>query len=157
MKAYFLSVICTAILCGIVNSLLEKKNTSGKLLKLVSGIVLTFTVLSPVAEIKLDDLSFFLEDLKEEGEAVASMGKTQYFDTMASIIKQETEAYILDKARDLKGELSVQVFLDSEGIPSSVILSGQISAQAKSELEQIIARDLGISMEDQQWKVSSIG
>ena len=157
MKAYFLSVICTAILCGIVNSLLEKKNTSGKLLKLVSGIVLSFTVLSPVAEIKLNDLSFFLEDLKEEGEAVASMGKTQYFDAMASIIKQETEAYILDKARDLEGELSVQVFLDSEGIPSSVILSGQISAQAKSELEQIIARDLGISKEDQQLKVSSIG
>ena len=157
MKAYFLSVICTAILCGIVSTLLDRKNTSGKLVKLISGLILTFSVLSPVAEIKLDDLSFFLEDLTDEGEAVASMGQTQYFDAMAAIIKQETEAYILDKARDLNVDLSVQIILDAECVPRSVSLTGQISDQARSELEKIIARDLGISKEDQQWKVSSIG
>lgn len=154
MKEYFLSVICAAILCAVATSLLEKKTGSGKLLKLISGTVLTFTVLAPVAEVKLEDLTFYLEDLSAEGEAVASMGQTQYSAAMASIIKQETEAYILDKARDLQGELTAEVSLDTECIPSSVILAGQISAQGKQELEKIIARDLGIAKEDQQWKVS---
>lgn len=154
MREYFLSVICCAVLCGIATSIPEKNGTASKLLKLISGILLTFTVLAPVAEVKLEEISFFVTDIQEEGEAVASMGLTHSLDAMAAIIKQETEAYILDKAGDLQGNLEVQVFLDSELKPNGVVLQGEIPESGRRQLEHIIARDLGITKEDQIWKVS---
>jgi len=154
MRDYFLSVICCAVLCGIVTSLPEKNGTSAKLLKLISGILLTFTVLAPVAEVKLEEISFLVTDIQEEGEAVASMGRNHSLEAMAAIIKQETEAYILDKAGVLQGDLKVQVSLDSELKPNGVVLQGEITESGRRQLEHIIARDLGITKEDQVWKVS---
>jgi hypothetical protein len=154
MKAYFLSVICGAILCGIVTSLLEKNGASGKLLKLISGTVLTFTVLAPIAEVKLEDMTFLMTDVQEEGEAVASMGRTHSVDAMAVIIKRETEAYILDKARELQADLDICIFLDGDLKPSSVTLQGRVSGSNRQKIEHMITRDLGIPKEDQIWKVS---
>ena len=154
MKAYFLSVICCAILCGIVTSFLEKKGASGKLLKLISGIVLTFTVLAPIAEVKLEDMTFFITDIQEDGEAVASIGQAHSLDAMAAIIKRETEAYILDKARELQTDLDICISLNADLKPSTVTLEGKITELNRQKIEHMIARDLGIPKEDQIWKVS---
>ena len=154
MREYFLSVICCAILCSIIRAVTDKKSTSGKLLKLISGVVLTFTVLAPVAEVKLEEISFYLSDLSAEGEAVASMGRAHAVDAMEAIIKQETEAYILDKANALHIELEVHVCLDEDMKPSAVNLTGKIPESERKQLAHIIARDLGIAKEDQHWKVS---
>lgn len=154
MREYFISVICGAILCSVVSSLLDKKSTSGKILKLISGTVLTFTILAPVAEVKLEDMTFFMTDIQEEGKAVASMGQAQSLEAMAVIIKQETEAYILDKARELNADLDICISLDADLKPRSVTLEGRISDFNRHKIEQIITRDLGISKEDQIWKVS---
>lgn len=154
MREYFISVICCAIFCGIINSMVDTKNTSGKLLKLISGTVLTFTVLSPVAEVKLRDLSFYFDDLSLEAEAAARIGQERSTEAMAAIIMQETEAYILDKANALQENIRVQISLNAECVPCAVALTGEISTSGRLELEKIIARDLGIAKEDQMWNVS---
>ena len=70
---------------------------------------------------------------------------------MADIIKAETEAYILDKASQLNVELSVEVTIDEENIPTAVTLSGEVSPYARRQLQEIIESDLGIAKENQRW------
>ena len=154
MKAYFLSVICSAILCGILTGLLEKKETPGKILRLICGVFLSFTVIRPITDVKLDSLSLINDAWISEGEAASATGADSSAQAIRAIIKQETGAYILDKAISLDGERAAEVILDEACIPCGVVLEGKISSQGKQKLEQLIAEDLGIPKEEQIWNVS---
>ena len=154
IKAYFLSVICGPILCGIVTGLLEKKGAPGKVLKLICGAFLTFTVIRPVTEVRLDTISFFTEEIKSNAAIASDWGKDHNRDAMASIIKLETEAYILDKASASENDLAVEIVLDERLVPCGVMITGDISNAQKAELERIMEEDLGISKEEQIWKAS---
>ena len=72
---------------------------------------------------------------------------------MIAIIKEETEAYILDKAASLGVTLSVEVMVEDGNVPrlSGVQLSGQVSPYARQQLSTWISNDLGISKENQKW------
>ena len=65
---------------------------------------------------------------------------------MTEIIKQRTQAYILDKAQALNTVLEVEVTLSDDDIPVplKVRLKGKISPYAKGRLQATIAEDLGI-------------
>lgn len=154
MREYFLSVICAAILCAIVSGLTEKKGTSASVLRLISGVFLSFTVIRPITTVKLEDMSFFTSQITQEAAYVSNMGQEHTQSAMAAIIKQEIESYILDKAATLDGNISAQVSLDEEMLPKSVILSGQLSSYGKNQLTQIIETDLGIAKENQIWSES---
>ena len=154
MKAYILSVICAAFLCAIVSAMVDKKSTVGVILKLICGIFLTFTVVKPITEIQLNDLDFLSWDLAQEAEAVSNMGASQAQSELTAIINRELCAYILDKAQDFGGTLSVEVSLDDACIPVSVVLTGTISSAGKDKLIQILIEDLGIAKENQIWNVS---
>ena len=72
---------------------------------------------------------------------------------MRTIIKGETEAYILDKAASLGVELEVDVLLEDmyPMAPKTVRLSGSVSPYVRNRLQNIIAEELGISKENQIW------
>lgn len=151
MKAYVLSVICAAVLCAIVTDLGEKKGTRAKILKLICGVFLSFTVIRPVAEVKLEEFSFFTADIAQDAFHITDLGQNQSYREMAAIITNEVSAYILDKASDFPGDLTVDVELDENLIPCRVILTGSISSDVKHQLEAMIETDLGIRKEDQIW------
>ena len=69
----------------------------------------------------------------------------------SAIIKAETEAYILDKARSYGQELTVEVTLSNEDppVPEGVCIQGSISPYAKSMLKKCLKEDLMIREEDQ--------
>ncbi|MFR3325850.1 MAG: hypothetical protein ACLTR8_15535 [Oscillospiraceae bacterium] len=52
------------------------------------------------------------------------MGENLARDSMADIIKEETEAYILDKAADLHANLRVEVAVGEDNLPAAVTISG---------------------------------
>ena len=70
-----------------------------------------------------------------------------------AIIIEQLQAYILDKAADLGAELEVEILMpdDGSGQPQGVVLRGAVSPYAKTRLQQIIAEDLDIAKEKQQW------
>ena len=154
MKQYFLSVICSAILCGIVTGFLEKKGASGKILKLICGAFLTFTVIRPIADVRLDEFSFFTDQIMEDAAYASELGENRSREAMASIIKLETEAYILDKASLWEEELTVTVTLDEELIPCGAVLTGVLPKSKMAEVERILEEDLGIPKEEQIWNGS---
>ena len=68
-------------------------------------------------------------------------------------IKQELEAYILDKAAALDLKIRVNVKLDDHPLPGpeSVVIEGTVPPYQKQVLEDILQSELGISKENQQW------
>ncbi len=152
MKQYLLSVVAAAIISGIVTKLLGTKGTQGAIGKLVAGLFLAFTVISPLRSVRIADFSD-LAFYATEAEAAVAEGKKQTQQALQTRIKENCEAYILDKARFLNMDLEVVVTLSDGDMPTPefVQLSGNASPNAKAKLTDIISEDLGVPKEAQQW------
>ena len=150
MTGYILSVTCAGVLAAILR-VLAGEGAMGKLTKLLSGLFLAVTVLSPLVKIEIPDPARWLEDYMAEGAAAAQAGEVMAKEYSASIISAEVEAYILDKAADLGCVISAEVGLDDGGLPQSVELSGDIPTAQKAELTRMLTRDLGIGEEAVTW------
>lgn len=149
---YVLRITAAAAICAVLKSLLPGKDTASALLRMISGIFLAFTVIQPIRSVSLQDLPSITESYIASAEAVAGEGQQIAWEAMADIIMEQTRAYILDKAHQLGAELSVRVSLcEDTGIPESVQLSGVIPPYAKLQLQRFIAKELGISEENQIW------
>ena len=153
IRAYILSVVSAAVLCSVLICLVEKKGAMGSLIRLIAGIFLAFTMIRPVVEVKMNDLTLYTQEIISEGEAVTVLGKNAYRESVGTIIKQETEAYILDKARLLNADITVDVTLDDRTppVPCGVTVTGKVSSNTKTQLQKIVESDLGIQKEYQIW------
>ena len=150
MTGYILSVTCAAILAAILR-IMAGEGAMGKLTKLLSGLFLAVTVLSPLVKIQIPDPVRWLEDYKAEGEAAAQAGEAMAKEYSEGIISAELEAYILDKAAALGCELSAEVRVDDGGLPERVMLSGEISAADRAALSRMLVQELGIGEEAVIW------
>ena len=150
---YILSVTSAAILFSILQILLVKKSSSAALLRLLGGLFLTFTAVAPIADIDLDILFELPLSFVQEADAIAADGYESTQSKLHDVIKQECEAYILDKARTYQVEPEIEVTLsdDDPPIPTHIQLSGSITPYAKNALEAWIAKELGIPEENQLW------
>lgn len=154
MKQYLLGVISAAVIGGIVTKLLGDKGAQGAIGKLIAGLFLTFTVLSPLRDFRMEGLTDLVDPYTEKAQSAAQEGEKQTAAAISKRIKQACEAYILDKAEQLDTELAVTVTLDDGALPTPVgiTLTGNISPNSKKTLQDIITQDLGIPREAQIWK-----
>lgn len=153
IREYLLCITAAAIVCSITVGLMGKKGAYGALIKLLTGLFLTVTVISPWTKLDLADISAYTEGLSiDAGDAVAH-GESVANEATAAIIKSQTEAYILDKAASMDLDIEVEVTLSSEAppVPATVSVTGEVSPYAKERLRQCIANDLGIPEENQSW------
>lgn len=153
IRRYLLSVICAAILCGIVNTLIEKKGAHHSIVKLISGLFMAITVISPLVTIHIGDITEYFNDLSAQGSSITADGEASAYNELCSIIKSKTEAYILDKAVSMDLDIEVEVTLNSDNppLPCAVIIKGSAAPYSKEVLSVYIAKVLGISKEGQQW------
>jgi len=151
LAEYVVSIAAAALVCGIVGNLMPK-GTAKEILKLVGGLFLTFTVIRPVANIQIPDLSMAGESYREEAEMAAAEGEEMIYASIAGSIKQELEAYILDKAGSLGAEVDVQVELQECGyIPEAIHVDGNASPHARQALIRFLTEEMGILEEKIQW------
>ena len=153
IKEYLLSITAAALICGVISSLTSKNASISKLMQLLCGLFLAITVIRPVVEVQLDNIDSFTELLVVDGEIAASTGKEMAAEEMKRIIKEKTEAYILDKAKSLGAEIEVEVTLE-DFVPTGAIITGSVSPFARSSLITSISQDLGIPPEGQIWNRS---
>lgn len=144
-----LSIVCAAIASGIILSF-SHNNVQDKLIRLLCGIFLAITTLSPFANIEIPDLSEIKYSAVTDASLATVLGEEMAEEAIAEIIKQKTETYILDKATVWTSDLDVSVQI-SDGIPENVKIVGDISPAGKKMLSTIIAEELDISKENQQW------
>ena len=115
---------------------------------------MAITILSPVVNISFSHITDYLNGLSAEGNFYSNSGKTLAEESMATIIKEQSEAYILDKANRMDLDIAVEVALDesNNSIPCAVTITGNISPYAKEVIGSYIEENLGISKEQQMWK-----
>lgn len=153
LRQYLFSVVTAALVCALVNRLIKKSGSSGAIVKLLSGIFLTLSVISPVINLDFSSVADYIEAFSYDADAYVSAGNEITDASMHRSIKQKSEAYILDKAASMEAELTVEVTLsdDSLPVPTDIVLTGRVSPYAKSKLSQMITDDLGIPKENQVW------
>ena len=150
-SGYVLSVISATIITAIISSFFNGKNAISGIIKLVSGLFLTFVIISPLTKLDFSRVNDYLEEFTLEGVEAASVGENLAKEAEGDIITGHVQAYILDKAKFYGAQLDVEVVLDQNNIPVSVKLGGNISPYAKAQMAAIITEDLGISKEQQIW------
>ena len=147
---YVAGLTAAALISGILLSMFPKGRMRS-LIQLVCGIFLTVTALSPGMEVSLPDLTQYTSEYLSTGEALSQLGENNAREETHQRIKDMLEAYILDKAAAAQAQITADVKLTSEGFPESVTLTGKLPETTQQQLEAMIANDLGIPKENQQW------
>ena len=73
-RQYVLSLTAAALLAGILLSFFHE-GVSGKILRLVCGILLTVTALQPLRRMELPDMDRFIPNCRQEAEDAAALGR----------------------------------------------------------------------------------
>lgn len=150
---YLLTIIAAAIVCSIANHLVGDKKISGRITKVISGILIIITVVSPLQDFRIGDLGNYLNDHRRLASDTAQGGVKMAKAAVADIIKEKTEAYILDEADKMDLDISVEVKLSDTDppTPDQIIIIGTVSPYKKTLLSQYISVNLDIPREKQQW------
>lgn len=153
MTKYILSIVAAAIICAVARSLINEKSAMGQIVKLLTGILMTVTIIAPLANITFDNVTNYLDGLSADADAYVVNGKAVAQDEISGIIKSQVEAYILDKASSMGLKIAVEVELDevNDQIPCGVTVTGAVSPYAKEVLSEYISDILGIPKENQRW------
>ncbi len=154
IREYIISVVSAGAVCSVVDRLMGKKSANSALIHMLCGIFMALTLVSPILEIRLDAYTDYFGEIISQSQSVAAIGQTDAYNELNTIIKANTEAYILDKADSLGLALDVEVTLneDNPPVPSKVYLEGNIAPYNKKLLCDYITQNLGIPKEDQVWR-----
>ena len=152
LSNYAFSLFGVALVCGIVCTI-GKDSGFYALLKLLSGVFLTLTLISPFSDISLVDVSPFDLPFAADAREASKAGEYYAQNALANIIKQETQAYILDKASQLQLSVQVDVTVNNDPVPVpvKVCITGAVTQEQHKQLEQILTNDLNIAKENQTW------
>lgn len=150
---YVLTLTAASVLCGIARQLVGEKGTVGSLLKMLTGIFILFTAISPLISVRLGSVDDFLTNFKVESQQSAAQGRDDAKNVLRDIIIEKTSTYILDKAREYGADLSVEVMVEDSDVPTpcAVTVRGLIAPFAKQQMQAMIRDDLGIPLEEQIW------
>lgn len=112
-----------------------------------------FTVIEPVLEIDLASFAEIPWEYASDGNIFAEEGQAIAQEQLHGIIKEQSEAYILDKAMSYQTPMDIDVTLtqDQTPVPATVQLNGSISPYVKSIMTKWLEDEMGIPEENQIW------
>ena len=153
MVPYLKSLICATIISAIVVNIFKKKTPIGHHIRLLVGIFLSITIISPLYKLEIPDLDIYKSSLDIEAQKIVGEGESLYEAQRRSIISQQLEAYILNKATAMGLRLEIEVMLTEDDIPlpEEVHIKGDASPYLKSQLTNTISNDLNIAEDKIQW------
>lgn len=154
IRQYLLQITAAAVICSMITGFTDKKGAGGTLVKLLCGLFMTLTMVSPLIQIRFSDFSDYFSGLQAEADAAVAYGEAESKEAMAAIIKQKMESYILDKAAGMGLELQAVLYVDDSDIPNPyrIELQGRVSPYQKGVLQDVIINELGIPKENQIWR-----
>lgn len=154
IREYLMQVTAAAVICGIVTAIVGKKGSGAAVIRLMTVLFMTMTVIGPIVSLRLDQFTDYFTGIQADSDAFVEAGSESSREKIAQVIKEKTQAYILDKAAQLGADIAVELTLSEDTLPApvSVRLCGAVSPYARSKLMQIIQQDLGIPLEEQEWE-----
>lgn len=152
LRQYVMSLTAAAMLCGTVLALSGETHVKNQV-RIVTGMLLAICVLAPLTRIDVSEVDILTDSFIYEADEAAAQGLEISRRAQARIIKEKTEAYILDKAADMDAEISAQITLseDNQPVPVAVRIIGNAVPHVRRQLQIMLQQELGISKENQQW------
>lgn len=150
LRAYVLGVAAASMLCGVLIRL-PRSSGSAVIVRMLCGIFLTIVLIQPLAGKKARLWEAALPDVGEEAEEIISEGRASAEDIRKEFIKERLEAYILSRAGEIGADIQADITLGKNCLPTHIRVMGSISPIYRSKLTQIIASELGIPREQQEW------
>ena len=151
---YVISLTAMVLISSILLSMI--KNTAiGTIVRLICGISFITIAISPLVRFKISDFSSIFDVHINFEEAAVRQGIDMMEDDRNMLIRNELEAYILEKASAMDCYIVPEVQLNRDGLPTSVRITGNISEKNRREIVKWITNDLGIPEVDQIWNERS--
>lgn len=150
IRSYFTAVVAICMIAVLVN-VLVKQGSIQNVVRLVIGLLLVLVVLKPLGAIDLEALSLDLTgeslDLREPEQA--------YQEALRAHIKESTECYIEEYAKELGAYVQAEVTLseDEYPVPAAVKIVGSLNEEQLEALYAYVTDSLGIAQENQEWKI----
>lgn len=146
IRNWLLGITAASMLLALVESLVPE-GVNKRVVGLAGGLVLVIAAISPI--LKFDDRTLASATEKfqiefQNGSEELDLKKDFLFE---SIIEEESEAYILDKAKEMGMNCQVSVSVAWNGevpVLHSVSVRGNWTPQQKNELSNLIEAELGI-------------
>lgn len=153
IREYILSVVASALICGSVKVLFHKGGASATLINTICGIYMAFIMIAPLQKIDFSAYTNYFSGFTEEAKQAVSDGQEIAADEQQAYIKEQIEAYILEKAISLGAEISVYVTLSdtSPPKPMHITIKGAVSPYVKTVLRNYLTEQLGVPEEAQSW------
>lgn len=155
MEQWLLGVACASFLLVVSGALVQ--GSSGKrVCKLAGSLLLLLVTMGPILRLDQQDWEELLQldtQVMEEAEQALSEQNNLMYE---SIIEEETEAYILDKAEALGVQCQVEVVVQWEDEipqPWSVRVKGTWTQAQRDRLSNMLVEELGIPQERQSFEV----
>ena len=150
LREYLVSIVSASMLSGILIRL-TRNSASGEIVRMLCGVFLTIVLIQPLAGKKARLWEATLPDSGEQAEDIIAEGRASAEDIRKEFIKERLEAYILSRAGTIGADIQAEITLGKDCLPTHIRLTGTISPIYRSKLTQIIASELGIPREQQEW------
>ena len=152
LRNVVLSVVCAALICGILTDL-SAKTGFAKLIRLSCSIFLAFTLVAPLLRLHFPAWEEEKNRYLAEAQVAADAGENIRLRSVAGIIRQETAAYILKEAKSIGANLEVEIELDAGDppAPAAVTLRGDFDEAIETRMSRLLTDELGIPKEHQTW------
>ena len=150
IREFAFRVICCAFICSVLNCFVQETKLR-EMIKLMCAFVLALTVIGSIVDLDLSALLNWETSYQKDAYAYRNMGEAQTQRAMKQRIKEEVEAYILAEANQINADISIEVTVGEEYLPSKVYLRGEITPQAKKHMKQFLESTLSLAKENQIW------
>lgn len=151
---YLLAVAAAGMLVSLMLPLLPE-GSPRRVGNFVGSLLVILAVLSPLRSLDPSDMAEAIARIRTEGREAVTGVEVGSRELLAAIIKEDCEAYIWDKAREMGLELEVVVTVD-EGTgypyPTGAVLTGAVTAAQQEILSRWMEENLGIAREEQEWR-----
>ena len=154
VRTYFVSIVAVCMISVLATVLVHDPKLK-KIVRFVGGILILLVVAKPL--MSLDGESLVRSIQRAEGSFAFDSSKIaqQSNQMLKELIKENTETYIEDKARELGAAVQAEVEVHDGEYPEpySVTLIGTLNPVQAQQLQAYITDALGIAAEHQEWKL----
>lgn len=150
LREYVISIVAAAMLSGVLIRLTQNSGAK-EIIRMLCGIFMTIVLVQPIVGRKDILWESILPEVNQQAEEISAEGTAAADNIRREFIKQRVETYILSRAETMEADIQASVTLDADCVPASVTITGSISPLNRSKLTQIIASELGIPKERQEW------
>ena len=154
VREYLLSLVCVSRLTALVLTLVPKGGVR-RSAAIACALLLAITALRPLGGFDTESIASALSRARMEAESARTGVEVRNRELVSAIIKQNSEAYILDKASQLGLDVEAEVEVTADGsypYPSAVTLTGSAPDALRRELTRYIEDNLAIAEERQTWR-----